>query len=142
MIVDSCYNQSGDTAIALEYLEGLRVDVGRQVKLVVASHWHDDHIRGISQILRRAKSARFACSAAIRTEEFLTLVCAHEEIKLVEHTSGLSELADVLAILQARAPSRYARGPHHWVTEGACLYSATTANQVEVRALTQIIHRD
>jgi hypothetical protein len=135
MIVDSCFNQLGDKAIALEYLELLRVDISRQVKLVVASHWHDDHIRGLSQILRCATSARFACSAAIRSEEFLTLICAHDEIKLVEHTSGLSELAEVLAILQARFPSRYKRGPDHWVTEGTCLYSETTPNDVKVCAL-------
>jgi hypothetical protein len=135
MVVDSCLNQSWDQPVALAYLDQLHVDVGRQVKLIVVTHWHDDHIRGISQVLRAASSARFACSAAIRRKEFLQLVCAHDEIKLVEHTSGFSELAEILAILQARTPGRFERGPDHWAIEGQCLYSGVSGDRVEVHAL-------
>jgi len=135
MVVDSCLDQSGDKPVALAYLEQLGVDVSRQIKLVVVTHWHDDHIRGISQVLQRASSARFACSAAIQSKEFLALVCAHDEIKLVEHTSGFSELAEVLAILQARTPGPFRSGPDFWAIEGQCLYSGAPTDDVEVHAL-------
>src|SRR5258708_6538741 len=61
MVVDSCMGDGGKSAIALDYLGLMGVDVTRNLKLVVVSHWHDDHIRGISKILATATSARFAC---------------------------------------------------------------------------------
>jgi hypothetical protein len=129
MVVDSCLNANRDKPIALEYLESLKVHIETQVKLVVVTHWHDDHIRGVSQVIRSAGSARFACSGALMTEEFCTLVCAHDEIRLVENTSGLSEFADVLESLKSR---RGAVGPDHWAADGTRLYA--TPN-VEVYAL-------
>lgn len=135
MVVDSCVNEAREGPIALDYLEGLGVDVARQVKLVVATHWHDDHIRGVSQVVRFATSARFVCSGALLSEEFLTLVGADEEIKLVEHSSGVSEFADVLEVLQTRNSGRYSVGPHHWASSGMLLFSEDAASRVEVHAL-------
>src|SRR6516225_10111580 len=74
MVVDSCMNEARDKAVALDYLEQLGIDVASQFKLIVVTHWHDDHIRGISQLLGVARSAIFACSAALNNEEFMTLV--------------------------------------------------------------------
>ncbi len=135
MVVDSCLNEARERPIALDYLEGVGVDVARQVKLVVVTHWHDDHIRGISQLVRFATSARFVCSVALRSDEFLTLVVADEEIKLVEHTSGVSEFADVLEILRTRNGGRCVVGPDHWATSGLLLYSDDDPSRVEVHAL-------
>src|SRR5262245_39431332 len=94
MVVDSCPGEDNSRAVALDYFGRLGIDVGRQVKLVVVSHWHDDHIRGISQVVQEAASARFACSGALQNEEFFTLVAAQEWTKLVEQTSGMAEFAD------------------------------------------------
>ena len=135
MVVDSCLNEAGDKAIALEYLEGLGVDVASQVRLIVVTHWHDDHIRGVAKILRYATSARFACPAALKSKEFLTLVVADEDIKLVEHTSGASEFADVLKVLDSRKGGPYRAGPDHWACDGMRLYSETNPCLVEVHAL-------
>jgi hypothetical protein len=135
MVVDSCLGPEGNGPIAIEYLRHLGVNISQDVKLVVASHWHDDHIRGIAQVVRYASSARFACSAALRCEEFLTLVEAYAEAKLVEHTSGLSEFAEVLQILQDRGAQRNLAGPHHWAADGSRLYQNSDPFNVEVYAL-------
>ena len=55
VLVDSCGRT--DAPAALEYLKILGVDPGEAVKLIVASHWHDDHIRGIGQVVPGAGSA-------------------------------------------------------------------------------------
>jgi glyoxylase-like metal-dependent hydrolase (beta-lactamase superfamily II) len=77
MIVDSCLNEQGTKPIALEYLESLGVDASKQVKLVLVTHWHDDHIRGVGDIVREASAARFACSAAVKTPAFFSLLDAN-----------------------------------------------------------------
>lgn len=97
MIVDSCLGEQRDKPIALEYLELLGVDVSSQVKVVLVTHWHDDHIRGVSDIVREASLARFACSAAVNSEAFFSLIGADRVIKLVGHTSGITEFAEVLS---------------------------------------------
>jgi hypothetical protein len=135
MVVDSCSNEGGSKAIALDYFERLGVDVGRQVKLVVVSHWHDDHIRGISQVVREATSARFVCSGALQNVEFFTLVSAQEQTKLVQQTSGMAEFAEILEILDRRDGGRFARGPDFWAVEGLTLYRATGPSGVEVHSL-------
>jgi beta-lactamase superfamily II metal-dependent hydrolase len=66
MVVDSCLNRKTDEPVALEYLRLLDVDVATKVKMVVATHWHDDHIRGLSKVFEMAKSARFVDSAAFK----------------------------------------------------------------------------
>ena len=135
MVVDSCWNTAGDKAIAVDYLEGLGVDIGKQVKLIVATHWHDDHVHGLSNLLGYASSARFACSVALRCEEFMALVAASDDIKPIAHSSGVSEFAEALKIMRSRSSGRHPGGPNHWAGEGTRLYAQTSPNVVEVHAL-------
>ena len=135
MVVDSCLNGAREKPVAIEYLESLGVDVGRQVQLVVATHWHDDHVRGISEVVRQATSADFACSGALQNKEFLELVVADEQVKLVEATSGVSEFTEVLNILDQRVRGRRRLGPDHWAASGTILYRAQEPHSVEVHAL-------
>ncbi|MCP5677198.1 MBL fold metallo-hydrolase [Klebsiella pneumoniae] len=53
VIVDSCYgkNNSEKKAAALEYLEEHSISF-EKVKLIVISHFHDDHIKGMLDIVR------------------------------------------------------------------------------------------
>jgi hypothetical protein len=74
IVVDSCIDRRTRRPVALDYLNSLRVDVASRVKLVVATHWHDDHIRGLSDVLLAAESARFVNSAAYDFQQLLRLV--------------------------------------------------------------------
>lgn len=134
MVVDSCKGSDGKRSVALEYLEEMGVDVEHQVKLIVVTHWHDDHIRGLAQLVRHARAARFACSAALRCVEFFTLVAADREVTPVEHSSGVSEFSDVLDVISSRGNGKIATGPDHWAAEGSRLYSDPKRG-VEVWAL-------
>jgi hypothetical protein len=127
-------DETGEQPVALSYLQRLGVDVARQVKLVAVTHWHDDHIRGIAKVLDAAISAKFACSSALRHEEFFQLVAAAEEIKLVELSSGLAEFGEVLEILDQRSAGRTPAGPDHWACEDKLVYRTSDA-VVEVHAL-------
>jgi hypothetical protein len=122
MIVDSCMNEAGDCAVALDYLRGLDVDVGKQVTLLVVTHWHDDHIRGFAQIVRAARSARFACSAALNCGEFFTLVSCNQRPPLVEQLSGVTEFSEILDSFARRKGQRNTSGPDAWAQHGNRLY--------------------
>jgi hypothetical protein len=100
MLVDSCVDASGEP-VALSYLRqaGIQADA---VDLVVATHWHDDHIRGLAKTVATCQRARFVCSAALRSNEFLKLVATAEQETMTRETSGVAELGAVLAALSDR----------------------------------------
>ena len=74
IIVDSCDAENRDYPAPLLYLEALGVNLANSVKLVVATHWHDDHVRGMSNVYRVCKNARFAFPAALTGKEFVKLI--------------------------------------------------------------------
>lgn len=135
MVVDSCTPGGHDVPIALTYLESLGVDVRSQVVLIVVTHWHDDHIGGMSKVLKRAERAKFVCSAALHSEEFLTLVAGDREVILVEQSSGVREFFSILEVLEGRANARGAWGPDQWAAEGMCLYQRGGLYPIKVSAL-------
>lgn len=75
IIIDSCTNSDGEP-VALDYLKRKGVAYS-DVKLLVATHWHDDHIKGISKIFDECHNAKFVCSGALQTRDFLTVTHAY-----------------------------------------------------------------
>jgi len=132
MVVDSCMNAQKTTSIAMEYLEAMGVEIHRQVKLVVVTHWHDDHIRGIAHLVRQADLARFVCSAAMNCQEFFTIFAADRNIQCVEHTSGTAEFAEILDIFEVRNANSNITPIIQWAQDGCRLYHSQS---VEVWAL-------
>lgn len=110
MIVDSCFDRVSRRPAALHYLESINVNPERDVKLVVATHWHDDHIRGLGEIVERCESSRFVCSGALRRDEVLQLASAYRRRAFMQST-GIDELARILDVLRARRPANSQAGP-------------------------------
>lgn len=100
-IVDSCIAPDSQEPTALEYLRQLQVDVAQAVRLVIATHWHDDHVRGLGAILRACPNARFFCSAAMQGQEIMRLIERNARQLLLE-TTGVSEFAQVVDELRRR----------------------------------------
>ena len=73
MVVDSCTGRDGEPA-ALDYLDRIGVDPRSAVRMIVATHWHDDHTRGMARMVEECMSARFCCAAALRDKELLAVV--------------------------------------------------------------------
>lgn len=105
IIVDSCRHPSNKKPVALVYLENLGVNVACDVELIVISHWHDDHIQGVSDLVRVCHSARVCFPLAMLKDEFLTLLSIYsDDNSLVDrYSSGTREMADTVKIL-ADAP--------------------------------------
>jgi hypothetical protein len=104
VIVDSCIDVRSRTPVALAYLAEIHIDLASDVRLVVATHWHDDHIRGLAEVVVACKKARFVMSAALRSDEFTTLV-ALVEPRMAQRSSGVRELAHLYAYLREQGTS-------------------------------------
>jgi beta-lactamase superfamily II metal-dependent hydrolase len=98
-IVDSCIARNSRESVASEYLSSLQNGALDRVKLVIATHWHDDHIRGLASILRRSPDAHFGCSAALDNENFRRLV----ELPYIPQRSGIDEFKAILDLLIQRS---------------------------------------
>jgi hypothetical protein len=104
-VVDSCRARNGNESVAVEYLSNFNNDALGGVRLIVATHWHDDHIQGLTSLLRQAPNAQFGCSTALRSEEFATLVEAAAES--TQGKSGVDEFGSILNLLiERRDPKR------------------------------------
>jgi hypothetical protein len=69
--VDSCIDPINPAIVVpLRYLQDIGVDCSTQVACVIVSHWHDDHIRGLSELMMACKSARFCCPVAFSDKTF------------------------------------------------------------------------
>ena len=102
VIVDSCINDVS-RPVALAYLRDLGLNPAEAVRLIVATHWHDDHIRGMGRVVEVCDKAIFCCASALCKEEFLAAVGEQECNPTFQTRSGTQEFHKVLSLLQERS---------------------------------------
>ncbi|MFO1349356.1 MAG: hypothetical protein U1F68_01190 [Gammaproteobacteria bacterium] len=104
MIVDSCRHAETKIPVALQYLQEIGVNVVSAVKLVVISHWHDDHIEGSTDVIKSCSEARVAFSGAMARDEFLKLTSLYASPNSIldKEKSGIREMGNILNILRQR----------------------------------------
>ena len=103
IVVDSCIDPYTKNNLPIEYLENLGVQIEEDVKLIICTHWHDDHIQGISKLLERSSNAKFCMGHVSDRKKFLQLLML--DYKKVESQSSISstlELNKCLKILRSR----------------------------------------
>ena len=114
MIVDSCVGEDR-TPVALGYLHRLGVDPAEAVKMIVATHWHDDHIRGMSELVELCPSARFCCAWALGSKEFLSATAGLARKDFSEVGYGIREVHSVFSRLGSRESRPVWAGPNRRV---------------------------
>ena len=136
IVVDSCVNRKTDEPAALEYLRLLNVDVASRVRLVVATHWHDDHIRGLARILDAAKSARFVDSAAFnrsllsRVVEYGSQTAANASV-----TEEYSSIHRILRDRRQKGEKKESVGPIQAIANTRLLYLSDSARTVKAEVV-------
>lgn len=91
MLVDSCIEKGSSRSASIEYLDALGVP-DTAVKFIIASHWHDDHIRGLRQLVEKySKAELFIPGIFSRAEalQFLAAYSGHESNALSRGTREL-----------------------------------------------------
>lgn len=122
IIVDSCIDQNSKKPTSLTYLRRIGVNPAKAVKQVIATHWHDDHIRGLGQIVSECKSAAFVCSSALRPTEFFTLVNAYGARSMMA-SSGVQEFHEIINALKEREQfAKNKRIPPKFASTDRCLW--------------------
>jgi beta-lactamase superfamily II metal-dependent hydrolase len=128
IVVDSCIEPLAKKPVILDYFRAIGIDPSAAVKLVIATHWHDDHVRGLGTIVRACENATFVCSAALRVPEFMTLVKAYGTRPMIEY-AGVQEFSDIIASLERRG--RRSGGhpvPPTFALANRCLWRKTPNN--------------
>ena len=98
VVIDSCIDSKSKRPAALVYLDGLAVDVAECVELIVVTHWHDDHIRGISQVVAACPKAKICIPGALANQELLASIIIFDERHGLRAGSGVNELINVLEL--------------------------------------------
>jgi len=103
VVIDSCIDSNTKKPAALAYLNSIGVNASEAVKLIIITHWHDDHVRGISDVLEACPDALVCASSVLSNEEFLATVLPFKENNLIANKSGVEELSKILNILEKRS---------------------------------------
>ncbi len=101
IIIDSCIDPLTKKPSALSYLNEINIDPAKAVKYIIATHWHDDHIRGLSEIYNMCTNAEFYCSGALQYKEFIKVALARSKNSMLE-SSGVDEFYNILQIIKKR----------------------------------------
>ena len=119
VLVDSCGRS--DAPAALDYLRAIGVDPSQAVAMIVATHWHDDHIRGLARMVQVCAKASFCCATVLRNEEFLAMIDALEDRHHASFGSGVREIHRVFSLLrQTSSTPTLALANRHILEKGTC----------------------
>lgn len=99
VIVDSCIEPNSKQPAALGYLKSIGVSPRESVVSVIATHWHDDHVRGMAQIVEECENAEFCISSAFQEGQFLRYIYSYSDLSFEGDTSGTEEFARVFRLL-------------------------------------------
>jgi hypothetical protein len=124
MVVDSCIREGRHPV--LDYLRRLEVDVTTAVKLIVATHWHDDHVRGMAELVTACPSAAFVCSDALRFDELVGTFASLPEPPTQGVSSGVREMKRTFDVVTGR------RGPAKWAVQDRFLYERSTTEALPI----------
>ena len=102
IVVDSCVHRDTKEPVSLAYLRADGIDPASGIKAVIATHWHDDHYRGFSQVLSAAPAAHVWIASALTDKEFLRFASRMGKNKTTVAGNKLSEFSKTIADIRRR----------------------------------------
>jgi hypothetical protein len=102
VVIDSCINGGTKEPVALAYLRAIGIDPANAIRAIIATHWHDDHRRGFSQILVAAPAAHVWIASALTSPEFLQFASRMGKNKTAVAGNKLSEFSKTIVNIRTR----------------------------------------
>lgn len=131
LVVDSCIDPKTNRSAPLSYLESIGFDPASAIDLVVASHWHADHVRGLHELFSAASTAKFSCSSALTSTEFVALARIYAE-SAGKIPIGPEELYKCLVTLRDRV-AKTGKNHHRWAITDRLIWQTDTSSQLKAR---------
>lgn len=95
ILIDSCIDPDTKSPASGAYLEQIGVHVD-QVRIILATHWDDDHVRGISQLSVNHPNADFMISGVFDHDDAAGFLSAYSGASSSGLSRGTKELFSVL----------------------------------------------
>lgn len=131
LAIDSCIDPRTKRPASLNYLEAIDVAPAGAIEMIVASHWHDDHVRGMHDLLVAATGARFSCSLALAKQEFISLAKIYSG-RQGRIPSGPEELHRCLNTLRERQ-LQTGSTHHRWATNDKLLCQTVVGQPINFK---------
>jgi beta-lactamase superfamily II metal-dependent hydrolase len=91
IFVDSCISPQSKISASLEYLKKIGVPFSC-VHTIIASHWHDDHVKGLTAMVEACQNATLFVSGVFNKSEAHAFLSAYGGRAVTAHTAGAKEL--------------------------------------------------
>jgi len=98
-LIDSAINPNTKNPIIEEYLHSIGLSYN-DIFIIIATHWHDDHIKGLANIYNSCPNATFYCSDAFNSSEFFQLYAAYKDSTLPNN--GIRALTEIITLIDQR----------------------------------------
>jgi hypothetical protein len=131
--VDSCLDKQTLSPAAASYFDTVGVDKAQDVRFVIASHWHDDHVRGIGTLFEECKSAQFVCAHGLQGDQFKGLVGLYSKY-FGSGGSGLNEFTKVMRVLKNRRRANSLIGPE-FASASTIIFESNMGIDILIKAL-------
>lgn len=131
IVVDSCKDRATGQPVALDYLRSMNVDIESKVRLVVATHWHDDHIDGLAEVLDAAHGAGFVNSAAHELKDLTRLTSMGAKLPLTSATRTYERIFEILKSRKRPGERPASVGPRLALANVCLLRSSRSTGTIE-----------
>ncbi|MEY9593622.1 hypothetical protein ABIA06_005913 [Bradyrhizobium yuanmingense] len=101
-VIDSCSYSGVPGPAALHYFKQLGLDASAVVERIIVTHWHDDHCKGVSELVAACPNASIWIASALTSHEFVRFVqrLSKNKTAVAGHKAG--EFSRILAELLKR----------------------------------------
>ena len=97
-VLIDCLRDAENNVAPYQYLKSIGAHPSEAIQLIVATHWHDDHVQGIAEAYKTAQNALLALPNSMERDELRALLMGPNRTSSSRFSSGVSELAKIAEI--------------------------------------------
>lgn len=101
MVID-CFNVPGSKKVPapIDYLNSIGLEPSQVIKKILITHFHDDHVQGMSALIKLVKDAEIYVPAAFTISEAAEYYAKQNVSNAFQDLSGIKEFTQILDTLE------------------------------------------